>query len=398
MRNDIHNKLSSIVTEVQYKCISELNGAINVLEDSLYTGGWGMVLFLAYYNKMFKNKDKEILDRYIDFRLERLCNIYPKTFSFCDGMAGVMYLLHFIKEKGLVNVEIDDFEKCFDKYFRIALDFSKKECGYDFLHGTLGIGLYYLKRQDSVAKLYIKEIIDYLRDTAMCTNQYIYWQFLTKSNELVPNISLSHGIASIIIFLVRVMEKELYLKDVTLLLRLALPFLQSQEMDRNIHGCYFPVLSKQVTSEFSRLAWCYGDLGVATALYKAGVILQDDILVNKSLEIFEFSAGRKSLRANLLNEGGICHGTAGVAQIFKRMYLNTGNDLFLATSLYWIRQTLRLGQRKNGLCGYDYFDVSGWKTSYDFLVGISGIGLVLLSSLEKNNLELSAWDELLLLS
>ena len=77
-----------------------------------------------------------------------------------------------------------------------------------------------------------------------------------------------------------------------------------------------------------RLAWCYGDLDIAISLWHAGNALNNQIWKNKSLQIFR-SCIELVEEQDLLTEFGICHGTSGIAMIFRRIYLETEELLFI---------------------------------------------------------------------
>ena len=97
-------------------------------------------------------------------------------------------------------------------------------------------------------------------------------------------------------------------------------------------------------------------------------------------------------------DAGICHGTAGVAHIFQRIFQDTGLPVFKDTANYWYEQTLEQANIPEGLAGYlPYFinEPVHLAQARGFLVGISGIGLSLLHAVSDNRPD---WDECLLLS
>jgi len=145
----------------------------------------------------------------------------------------------------------------------------------------------------------------------------------------------------------------------------------------------------------SRLGWCYGDLGIGSALWQAGKTLSKIEWMNKGLEILLESTQRQSINENSVQDAGICHGSAGIAMVYRRMYLETSIDEFNEATKYWINQTLNFSYFSDGLAGYKTFEKNGCKLDYSLLSGISGIGLVLLSYKEN---DLQTWDELFLIS
>ena len=77
------------------------------------------------------------------------------------------------------------------------------------------------------------------------------------------------------------------------------------------------------------------------------------------------------------------------------MYLETEMDEFKETTQDWINQTLNFSYLEDGLAGYKTATKDGWQNDYSLLMGITGIGLVLMSYLIKDKQD---WDEMFLIS
>jgi len=146
------------------------------------------------------------------------------------------------------------------------------------------------------------------------------------------------------------------------------------------------------------LGWCYGDLGIAMALWQAGIALRNEIWKNKALEVLLFAAEkRRDLRKNFVNDAGLCHGSAGIGHVFYRVWWNTKIPEFKNAANYWFEQTIKMSIFADGLAGYKmwYGEEKGWANSYGLLEGIAGIGLALLMYYYEVE---PTWDECLLLS
>ena len=81
--------------------------------------------------------------------------------------------------------------------------------------------------------------------------------------------------------------------------------------------------------------------------------------------------------------------------IYRRMYLETKLNEFKEATDFWIRQTLNLSRFEDGLAGFKTYLRDERKNDYSLLMGISGIGLVLISFLSE---DMQTWDEMFLLS
>jgi hypothetical protein len=142
--------------------------------------------------------------------------------------------------------------------------------------------------------------------------------------------------------------KELIEKGVAFILNQKLP-------KDNFHSIY-PSLALESTDKLysSRLAWCYGDLGIGFALLHAGRVLQKNDWIDEAIQTFTHAALRRNLKQNGLVDASFCHGTAGVAHIFNRLYIDIGIKLFKDASDYWFEETLKMAKFNDGLVGYKF--------------------------------------------
>jgi lantibiotic modifying enzyme len=213
------------------------------------------------------------------------------------------------------------------------------------------------------------------------------------------NISLSHGIASVIVFLSKVYSLGFSKEKVYGLLDGTVNYLLSQQLDSRKFNSCFPNFDIKSAKPFnSRLSWCYGDLGIGISLFQASLATKNKKLEEKTINLLLHSTKRKDLDENLVKDAGLCHGTAGIAHIYNRMYQYTHNEKFKDSACYWFDETLKMAYYRNGLAGYKAGrpeKQGGAKNEAGFLEGIAGIGLALISAI--SNIE-PTWDECLLLS
>ena len=275
-----------------------------------------------------------------------------------------------------------------------------KQKNYDFLHGAVGVGLYFLKRKTNPE--YIHELVGFLYDIAEKDRniQIFKWESIVdrERNFSGYNLSLSHGISSIIIFLSRVIQSGIYDEKVREMLSSAVNYVLSQQKDFSQFGSFFPSYILKDSPDNvskSRLAWCYGDLGLGIALWQAGKAIDKPELKKTGLEVLLRSTQRLTFEESSIVDAGICHGSAGIAMIYRRMFFEIQRDEFKQAIPYWINQILMFSRFEDGLAGYKSLVKNQWKCDFSLLTGISGIGLALLSCLSNDQQE---WDELFLLS
>lgn len=395
MKDLVKRKVDHIHDIVMNKYLSDKNNT----SVGLYSGCFGALLFLYYYSKYYGN-DKSLC--LLDICTDKMLNYIAGgncTYTFCDGFAGVLYLFEHLKENDLLDVDIDD-RPLVEGFLINSIKKDFNNGLYDFMHGGLGPAFYMLKKSNYVI---VKKVINLLYDIA---EKYSFvkvfkWKYLLEEGNIHKyNISLSHGMSSIIIFIIRVMRSypDIEKEKCEEMLYGAINYIKSQEIDVNKYGSFFPYQSIKNSSELqsgSRLAWCYGDLGVAYSLWLAGNTLNDQALIDKALRILLYSTKRLTVNETQIVDSCICHGSSGVVMIFRHLYLKTGILEFYRAMNYWIEQTLGFATFPNGLSGFMTYSLNNYSCDYSLLTGISGVGLVFLSYLENDN---QPWDELFLLS
>lgn len=366
----------------------------------LYSEEFGMLLFLLHYSRFSKNEKYILLTEYYTDKLLGLFANGTNLHTFSSGFSGILYLFEFLYENKFLDIDTSDIQPLLDNYLVSKMRQDIRQQNYDFMHGALGVGFCFLKRKTKYE--YVQELVDFLYCTAEkdCNNRIFKWKSIVdiETNIIGYNFSLSHGISSIIIFLSRVIHSGMINEKILEMLSGAVNYILSQQLDFSHFGSYYPnyLLTNSLEPALkSRLAWCYGDLGIAMALWQAGKALEKTEWKEKGFEILLQSTQRRSYESSYVVDHGICHGSSGIAMIFRKMYIETNRNEFKDAISYWLSQTLNLANFEDGLAGYKTFTRGGWVCDYSLLTGISGIGLMLISYLENDQ---QTWDELFLMS
>ena len=131
------------------------------------------------------------------------------------------------------------------------------------------------------------------------------------------NLGLAHGIPSILKFCVQCFKQGICPDKTSQLANEIIAYLLDN-MNREIHSSYFPnfIEEGRNADQSSRVAWCYGDLGVGYILYQAGVAFKKTDLTDLALQILRHSAKRK--------KGGGCG--RGVGRATGNFLLPGGNN------------------------------------------------------------------------
>ncbi|WP_160137236.1 lanthionine synthetase C family protein [Chryseobacterium sp. c4a] len=362
----------------------------------LLSGSMGEILFLHEYSKI-NHHYKEYIPDHIDHLFESIeqGNVF---YSYCSGLAGVCLGIDYIESQTNTAYERFDFvDDQIHSWLISQLDSCIKAKNYDFLHGALGIGFYFLERckeGDLSSEKALHHLLEFLNDSAIQENNTIKWE--NEKHEV--NISMSHGMVSIILFLLEVYKADFQTEyNISRLIKGAVGFILTQEIDPAFYHSYFPFTSIENEKEHlngSRLSWCYGDLGIAIMLRKVSEVFNNHLWREKSTEILEFSTQRTDADIRVL-DAGICHGSSGVALVFYNEFLQTGNEKYAKAAKHWIDITFdyyKEDPEHFSRVAYDPVNKE-YTNKSSLLEGTCGVGLVLLSMIENK----TDWPKFLLL-
>lgn len=373
----------------------------HVKDISLMGGKTGIALFLFYFGKLKENPE------YYDCALDITADVFHEInngFSqstFALGLAGIGWAVDHLSQNNFIESDSGKTLGELDPFFYETMMADLRRGEFDFLHGALGNGTYFINRlTNHDTRHYLIELVDGLEKIShKDKNGGIKWQTIKNFDEgtFGFSINLSHGISSIITFLGKLYELEIYREKVSMLLNGAVKYLLAQRLDTASYFSNFPTWAlEDEPPAASRLAWCYGDLGIGIGLWQAAKSTSNKEWESIALDVLLHSTRRVDLKENSVIDAGLCHGTAGIAHIYNRMYYYTGEEAFRKSALYWFEQTLKMATFKDGLAGYRaYQGEKGPMKEPAFLEGIAGIGLALISAVSAIE---PKWDRALLLS
>ncbi|MCP5107269.1 MAG: lanthionine synthetase C family protein [bacterium] len=394
---DTYKTKLSEISDVLLKNTEKVKSNIGVMG-----GKAGIALFFFYYANLTME------EKYVDFAHELITDIFDeinKEFSlhtFAGGLAGVGWMMEHLVKNEFVEADTDEILESLDPFLHKAMIYDIEKKNYDFLHGAVGTGTYFLSRlPKKSAEDNLIELVDHLDKISLKQEHGIAWQSVLdheKGNEGI-NLSLSHGISAIIVFLSKLGEQGIYTEKVSTLLEGTVDYLMSQALDpKEFKSTYPSWISEDYPPGQSRLAWCYGDLGVGSALWQAAQSAQNKKWEENALNTLLLTTARKDPKENSVIDVGLCHGAAGIAHIYNRVYQQTGNGTFKESALYWFDQSLKMAVYEDGYAGYKAWHTEkygGWVSEPGFLEGVAGIGLALISAISDID---PNWDHSLYLS
>ena|SRR5579864_369807 len=286
--------------------------------------------------------------------------------------------------------------------------------GFDLFSGLAGLGVWALERAPrSEAMEAMDSVVRHLGEHAERGAEGIAWR--TPPEHLVAaerttwpqgcyKLGVAHGVAGVIGLLGAARSAGLEMDAAQELLAGAVEWLLGQMLPPGAGSCFGDAVAPGVAPAPARLAWCRGDAGIALALLAAARASGEPDWERQALGIARAAAARPRDQARV-RDGGLCHGAAGLAHLYNRLFHATGDPLFKAEALAWIERLLAQRQPGRGLAGWLSWravrEVSDREVAFDWvpvpglLTGVAGIGLTLLGAVSPVE---PAWDRVLLCS
>lgn len=419
-RNAAHPQVGSqlLDDESRAQALALLREIVSVVPDpenvlpTVADGAGGHALFLAYAALADcvpgVNRDDLLAGATAQLQsaADRIQNLGHYPFLY-QGFAGVAWAVNHLHRLGV----LDDAGDLLDAVDEAALDWLQQGASSmlcELIAGLAGIGVYGLARAHTPGGRKITQrVVDALAATAVEHQGHRTWfNPPENSSELTRhaapqgcfNLGLSHGVPGAVAFLSKAAARGF--SGAAALAHDAGEWLLRQRR-RYANGSVFAAQflnDPETESEGSRLAWCYGDLGVSAALMVSARALRRADWEASAREIAAAAARREGAR---VMDGGLCHGAFGNAHLFHRFYRATGDAVFADAARHWLQTGFALRQPGRPLAGYPAW-VPGpgevpvadpWVADSGMLEGISGIGLVLLAFLSRVAPD---WDEFML--
>jgi lantibiotic modifying enzyme len=381
-------------------------------ELSLFEGKPGAALFFyqyAQYNPQKKNECYEKINYLIDHAFEYISETADVKTSYCDGLIGILWLTQFLRNKGVITMEEEDIPtEIVHELSAYSIVQSVDQLNCDLLHGGFGFWAFLLESMDLPEKeKLVRDQLNALNKITLRTPQGCNWKIdpgIFKKNDdeemLIDAVSsthlgLAHGISSIVVLLAKTRMQGYAEQETAQCIHKGLTHLKSLRIkDKKGHYLYPMIVLNDQPQQGGRLAWCNGDLSVAHAFWMGWKATEYEDYKMEALQILDNAVTLNKQHAGIV-DAGLCHGAAGIAQIFKRFYWETGEGAYAKAAQEWIARSLEMANYEDGYAGYKTFasdKYGGPHPEYGFLSGVAGIGLALLSFLSETPTE---WDRVL---
>jgi hypothetical protein len=240
-----------------------------------------------------------------------------------SGLAGVLYAMEYVRRVdpmllGAQREAIGDFVDEMDDVLASALLRPARRARFDLIEGHCGIGVYALmRRRTSAARRLFAAAEQALLDTAEREGGHCAWRGPPDSQAQHEfDLGVAHGTPGVIGLLAHGLRLGLGTRYTAALLDDSLRWLKEQQDTSLPHSRFASFTGMRGQS--SRLAWCYGDLGVAAVVAAAAQACRGATLDQwwRALARDRIEQPAASWK---LAEDTMCHGRAGVLHVLRRL-------------------------------------------------------------------------------
>jgi class I lanthipeptide synthase len=409
----LDNALRKQALEATYSIAEELRSR-PVTEASLSGGLAGLGVLHTYLAQARSDcGDAETALRVLD-KAANAVSTTRMSPSLYGGFTGVAWAFSHLEGR-LLDSEGDDPNEAIDEALKTHLGLSPWQGDYDLISGLVGLGVYAMERLPRLTAIECLElIVDRLDETAERDVQGVTWFTVPEllpahQRQVYPqgyyNLGLAHGVPGVIALLGQMCatrDKKLNgtRAKARPLLDGAIAWLLAQQPADPTQGFSYWT-GPGISAAPSRLAWCYGDLGIAASLLAAARCVREPVWERQAL-IIACRASQRPAEQSLVKDSGLCHGASGVGHLFNRLFQASGVIELKDAARYWFECTLKMRRPGKGIAGFSAFkyepgrpDEEQWVAEAGILEGAAGIALALLAAATPIEPE---WDRMLLLS
>ena len=341
-------------------------------DPSLGRGQAGLALLYTWLARTRRMPQADVLARQcLDQAIEAV-STQAMNASLYGGFTGVAWAAELVDR--LLDPDAEDRgEAVDDALLRLLSCADRWSAPYDLIVGLTGLGVYALQRYPRpVATECLRRVVERLHECAQHDEHGLYWW--TPPAEILDQES-----------------RKQY---------------PSGRADLGVaHGEAGPSFPVWVAPGFqpspARCAWCYGDPGIAAALLLAARGVGDAGWEQTAVALACRAAERPASETGVVN-ANFCHGAAGLAHLYNRMYQATGEPKLGRAARYWLERTLGFYRRARDAGGtwvqgnWDPGQRERWTwTGIELVEGAAGVALVLLAA--ATSVE-PTWDRMFLVS
>jgi hypothetical protein len=372
-------------------------------------GKAGVALAAAYYGGAGIECGalaEELLGEAVDAVAEE-----PLDASLYAGFTGIAWAAEHLAGEGAPGDE--DANEEIDAALLEHVSRTPWTADYDLVSGLAGYAVYATQRVEhghESGRRLLEQIVARLDELAVevpgspgatwwTSPSLMISETSAKNPEGNYNAGLAHGSPGPIAALGAAIAAGVAEERARPLLERAVAWLLSHRRDDRPGGSRFPYHVPIPPGPLApcRAAWCYGDPGVAVALLWAGQCAGEPRWIEIATEVARESARRPPESCGVV-DAGLCHGAAGLALVFDRIFQATGDEVVRNGAVFWAKRTIEMHEPGRGVGGYRSFFPPAeqpWIDDPGLLTGAAGIALTLVACATEHE---PRWDRFLLTS
>jgi lantibiotic biosynthesis protein len=395
-----------VAEEIAADLQSRITASSLGVSPSLAGGESGLALFFSYLDQARPGEGYDDLAMQLLERTISAAAVNPLMPSLYSGFSGVAWTMEHLS--GRLYEDGDGGEDAGEEVTAALAEhvaLTPWQGHYDLISGLVGFGVFALERLPRPGgEECLRRVVARLSELAERNPQGITWRtgpeiMSDQDAETYPagyyNLGVAHGVPGVIALLGLAQRAGVECRP---LLDGAVRWLLAQQLPPDLASLFGYNVAARGAPVPSRVAWCYGDLGISSTLMVAARAVEEPAWEAEALKIARRTAER-SLQDSSVVDAGICHGAAGVAHLFNRLHQATGDPALAEAARHWIDETLAL-RRSEGIGGFLSWAPNeqrqlGWREAAGFLTGSAGVGLALLGAATAVEPE---WDRVLQIS
>ena len=362
-------RINTIVTSIQNRILDSNASKIDFEDILIGKLGLAQTCYQLYINQKdtkYLNKIEEILENIFEGINNGKSSLVERP-SLADGIPGLGLVINqLIQGEILDDSYTEQVQMISDTMYVKCLDAISKG-NFDYFYGAIGL-LFYL--QEVNAQTYVEDIVDVIFAYGE-KNDFLFYNQVDDTYSAGINFGFAHGSLAIIAIFLEIYNKgiqqtktkELILKTTDALLRFKRDVMDPSGITIMHEGYDYPSIfpynvisekgavidptSKSTIVHYTdRLGWCNSDLSRMYLLYKVGTTFNENKYIQVANGMIEEVNLRVDIKDTAISDCYMCHGTSGVAHIYKKIFDLTGEPIFYKTYTYWLEQTVNAMEKE----------------------------------------------------
>ncbi|TGE21458.1 hypothetical protein E5K00_14320 [Hymenobacter aquaticus] len=365
---------------------SYFQGNLNAIYYFIQAGGftlqdpslkWGKIGLAVFLNQLTFNSSDSAAQA-ITLRLFEAGVAGVEDLAEESGLGEILSdlagIIHFLRQNSRLAFDAEDLLAELDPFLLTYLTTCATLGNLDLVAGALAPAHYLLARATECPSL-TKPLDDFILQldtlaTRAITGQACWYSTIFPEPRIY--LGLSHGSASILVFLAKALEAGRQPAVCRRLLAEGVAYVLAQY--RPDSSIAFPVIVGH-EPQFATLGWAYGDLGVCYGLLVASQALGHvpgcQLAVSRAL-----SLGNRIGEPGAWPDAGLAYGCTGSAVLFHALAQLSGTPAFLSFAEQCLARSSDFISAHNPACGFRAaYPTRGNGADWGIISGIAGIGV-----------------------